>query len=38
VHHKAGADDGLGVVDVDVLAAFRAHDADADAVAARLVE
>src|SRR5439155_27055726 len=29
MHHEAGADDGLGVVDVDVLAAPRAHDADA---------
>jgi hypothetical protein len=38
VHDEATADDRLSVVDGDVLAALRAHDADVDATPARLVE
>ena len=38
MHDQAAADNGLGVAGVDVLAAFRAHDPDADAVTARLVQ
>jgi hypothetical protein len=38
VHDKAAADDGLSVVGVDVLSAFRAYDADFDAVTAWLVQ
>ena len=38
VHDEATADDRLGVVDVDVLAALRARNADVDAVAAGLVQ
>src|ERR1035438_10577321 len=37
-HHQAAADDGLGVLDLDVLPAVRAHDPHADALAARLVQ
>ena len=38
VHDQAAANDRFGVPGVDVLAAFRAHNADSDAVAARPVQ
>jgi hypothetical protein len=38
VQHEAAADDGLSVLSLDVLAALRAYDPDADAMAAGLVQ